>query len=67
MVIKRVAKSIDPGAHRPGATERINEHRTLAFGLLVLELIDVHQDGLPVADHELYRGPIRLGFNLRFL
>ena len=67
MVIQRIAQRIHPGPHRPGAAERIDEHRTLPFRFLVLELIDVHQEGLAVPDDELDRGPVGLGHDLRRL
>ena len=60
VVIQGVAEGVHPGAHGPGAAEGINEYRALAFGLLALELIDVHQDGLAVADDELHR--VHVGF-----
>ena len=63
VVVQGVAKGVNPGTHGPGAAEGIDEHRTLS-GRLVLELIDVHEDGLSVADNKLYGGPVGLGHNL---
>ena len=67
MVIQGVAKGVNPGTHRPGSAERVDEYRASAFSLLVLELIDVHQDRLGVAYHELHGGPVGLGHDLRLL
>ena len=62
-----VAEGIDPGPHRPRTAKGIDEHRPPAFLLLVLELIDVHQDGLGVTGDEFDGGPVGLGHDFRLL
>ena len=66
VVIKRIAKGIYPGAHGPGTAKGIDEDRAF-FRRLVFELIDIHQDGLTVANDEFHGRTVRFGNYFRRL